>query len=149
MGWLVTAIVASTVVNVASSIKQGKDAKDQANREADQMERDRRLTAVESKQRNNDRVTEYQDARSTNDAIFAFLGRDTTDQSVKAFLAKQQEVAFEDVSRSGLQSRMEQAKLASQANDRRIAGKNAQTASYYEAASSIAGGLYKYKTAKI
>ena len=146
MSWLVTAVVASTVVNVASSIKQGKDAKDQANREADQMERDRRLTAVESKQRNNDRMTEYQDARSTNDAFFAFLGRDATDQSVKAFLAKQQEVAFEDVSRSGLQSRMEQAKLASQANDRRIAGKNAQTASYYEAASSIAGGLYKYKT---
>lgn len=146
MSFVAAAIVASTAISVSSSIKQGKDAKDQANREADQMERDRRLTAVESKQRNNDRMTEYQDARSTNDAFFAFLGRDATDQSVKAFLAKQQEVAFEDVSRSGLQSRMEQAKLASQARDRRIAGKNAQTASYYEAASSISGGLYKYKT---
>ena len=146
MSFVAAAIVASTAISVSSSIKQGKDAKDQANREADQMERDRRLTAVESKQRNNDRMIEYQDARSTNDAFFAFLGRDATDQSVKAFLAKQQEVAFEDVSRSGLQSRMEQTKLASQARDRRIAGKNAQTASYYEAASSIAGGLYKYKT---
>ena len=147
MSWLVTAI-ASTTINVASSLKRGKEAKDQANREAAQMDRDRRLTVVESEQRNNDRMTEYQDARSTNDAFFAFLGRDTTDQSVKAFLAKQQEVAFEDVSRSGLQSRMEQAKLASRANDRRISGKNAETASYYDAASSIAGGLYKYKATK-
>jgi len=147
MSWLVVAI-ASTTINVASSLKRGKEAKDQANREAAQMDRDRRLTVVESEQRNNDRMTEYQDARSTNDAFFAFLGRDTTDQSVKAFLGKQQEVAFEDVATSGLQSRMEQAKLASQANDRRISGKNAETASYYDAASSITGGLYKYKTTK-
>ena len=148
MSWLTTAIVASTVVNVAGQIKAGKAAKDQANREAAQMEQDKQLTAIETQQRNNDRLIEYQDARNTNDAWFAFLGRDSTDQSVKSFLEKQQKVAFEDVARSGFQGRLEQSKLAMQINDRRISGKNAETASYYQAASTIAGGLYSYKTTK-
>tara|TARA_R110000822_G_scaffold309899_1_gene440588 strand:+ start:130 stop:573 length:444 start_codon:yes stop_codon:yes gene_type:complete len=145
MSWLVTAIVGSTALKVGSEINKGKALKAQAGREATQMELDRQLTAVEAQQRNNDRLTEYQDARSSNDAWFAFLGRDTSDLSVKAFLEKQQRVAFDDVARSSLQSRMQQAKLSMQIQDVRISGRNAEKAGYINAATTVLSGLYTYK----
>mgnify|MGYP003652043708 CR=1 FL=1 len=142
MGWLTTAIVASTAISAYSSAKQGENDLAQAKRDKIQYDFDARLSEVQTKQNSNLRISDYQDATSSNEAWFSYLGRDVSaDRSVKAFLEKEQKVAMEDVVRNQFQGRLEANKIRNVGRDALAAGYNARTAGYLNAAATIFNGV--------
>jgi hypothetical protein len=142
MSWVVTAIVASTVITASGQIKQGKDALAQAERDKKQYDLDAQLSEVETKQLSNKRIADYQDATSSNEAWFSYLGRDIQeDRSVNAFFKKQEQIAVEDVVRNELQGRFSATRIRNVGADVLTAGYNARTAGYINAAATVFGSV--------
>ena len=92
------------------------------------------------------RKEEYDLATSANVAAFSAAGRD--DRSVQAFFEKQEELVGQDLGRIARQQSIESMKseMAAMAEKRR--GRNAYTASLFNAAGTIGQGIYQYQTTR-
>ena len=148
MSYVAAAIVASTAISAYSSVKAGKAAKQEANFNAAQMERDMELGRIEATQNATAMAQDYAMSVSANDAFFAFAGRDVTDRSVRAFMERQEEIYSTDIARLASDTNMRAQSVAAMAGAERQRGRNALTAGYLGAAQSIAGGVYQAGTVK-
>ena len=148
MSYVAAAIVASTAISAYSSVKAGKAAKQEANFNAAQMERDMDLGRIEATQNATAMAQDYAQSVSANDAFFAFAGRDVTDRSVRAFMGRQEEINSTDIARLASDTNMRAQSVAAMAGAEPQRGRNALTAGYLGAAQSIAGGIYQAGTVK-
>ena len=142
------AIFASSAVSAYGSVRAGKAAKQEAQFNAAQMERDMELGRIEATQNATAMAQDYAQSVSANDAFFAFAGRDVTDRSVRAFMERQEEIYSTDISRLASDTNMRAQSVAAMAGAERQRGRNALTAGYLGAAQSIAGGIYQAGTTK-
>lgn len=138
-------MLVSAGVSAGGQLMAGKAAKDAAMMNAYNIETERTVGQAEAIQRHNDRLEQYRSNLSANIASFAAKGRDVgQDRSVGAFLEKQKQIAASDTTRSDFMGFMESLKATSEAATVRAEGRAAQTASYIEAFTTLAGGLHKY-----
>ena len=142
------AIFASSAVSAYGSVRAGKAAKQEAQFNAAQMERDMELGRIEATQNATAMAQDYAQSVSANDAFFAFAGRDVTDRSVRAFMERQEEIYSTDIARLASDTNMRAQSVAAMAGAERQRGRNALTAGYLGAAQSIAGGIYQAGTTK-
>ena len=147
MSFVTAAIVIGTGISAYSSVRAGKAAKQEAQFNAAQMERDMELGRIEATQNATAMAQDYAQSVSANDAFFAFAGRDVTDRSVRAFMERQEEIYSTDIARLASDTNMRAQSVAAMAGAERQRGRNALTAGYLGAAQSIAEG--GYRTAKI
>lgn len=131
-----------------SSIKSGKAQKEQAEANAQQMERDMELAKVEAAQNALARSQDYAQSVSSNEAFFAFSGRDISDRSVRAFMERQEEIYSTDISRLASDTEMRAKSAAAQISSEKKRGRNALTAGYLSAAQQFGQGIYDYKKYK-
>ncbi|MBC42971.1 MAG: hypothetical protein CML19_12165 [Pusillimonas sp.] len=148
MSYVAAAIVAGTAISAYGSVKAGKAAKQEANFNAAQMERDMELGRIEATQNATAMSQDYAQSVSANDAFFAFAGRDVTDRSVRAFMDRQEEIYNTDIARLASDTNMRAQSVAAMAGAERQRGRNALTAGYLGAAQTIAGGIYQAGTTK-
>lgn len=127
-----------------SSIKSGKAQKEQAEANAQQLERDMELGRIEATQNALAMSQDYAQSVSSNEAFFAFSGRDISDRSVRAFMERQEEIYSTDISRLASDTEMRAKSAAAMAGAERKRGRNALTAGYLGAAQTIGEGIYKY-----
>ena len=137
------AIFASSAVSAYGSVRAGKAAKQEAQFNAAQMERDMELGRIEATQNATAMAQDYAQSVSANDAFFAFAGRDVTDRSVRAFMERQEEIYSTDIARLASDTNMRAQSVAAMAGAERQRGRNALTAGYLGAAESIAEGGYR------
>lgn len=138
-------MLVSAGVSAGGQLMAGKAAKDAAMMNAYKIETQRTIGEAEAIQRHNDRLEQYRSNLSANIASFAAKGRDVgQDRSVGAFLEKQKQIAADDTTRSDFMGFIESLKATSEAATVRSEGRAAQTASYIEAFTTLAGGLHKY-----
>ena len=143
--WVAAAIFAGTAVQAIGSVKAGKAQKAQADQEAQQLERERALTKIQATQSMTAMAQDYAMATSANEAFFGgILGRDVSDRSLRAFSKKQEEIYSTDVKRLASDSNMRARTLTLSAAATRQSGRNALSASYFNAMSQVAGGIYQY-----
>jgi len=146
MSFVTAAIVIGTGISAYSSVRAGKAAKQEAQFNAAQMERDMELGRIEATQNATAMAQDYAMSVSANDAFFAFSGRDVTDRSVRAFMERQEEIYSTDIARLASDTNMRAQSVAAMAGAERQRGRNALTAGYLGAAQSIAGGIYQART---
>ena len=146
MSFVTAAIVIGTGISAYSSVRAGKAAKQEAQFNAAQMERDMELGRIEATQNATAMAQDYAMSVSANDAFFAFAGRDVTDRSVRAFMERQEEIYSTDIARLASDTNMRAQSVAAMAGAERQRGRNALTAGYLGAAESIAGGIYQAGT---
>jgi len=146
MSFVTAAIVIGTGISAYSSVRAGKAAKQEAQFNAAQMERDMELGRIEATQNATAMAQDYAQSVSANDAFFAFAGRDVTDRSVRAFMERQEEIYSTDIARLASDTNMRAQSVAAMAGAERQRGRNALTAGYLGAAQSIAGGIYQART---
>jgi hypothetical protein len=142
------AMIIGTTVQVIGKVKAGKAAKEESLINAQQMETDKQLSAIQASQAHVARARQFEEAVSTNEAFFAFSGRDVSDMSVKAFLERQKDVYTEDQVAGGIQANADDVRRTVQIGAEKRRGKNALVAGYLGATASAASGAYKYKTNK-
>jgi len=143
MSFVTAAIVIGTGISAYSSVRAGKAAKQEAQFNAAQMERDMELGRIEATQNATAMAQDYAMSVSANDAFFAFAGRDVTDRSVRAFMERQEEIYSTDIARLASDTNMRAQSVAAMAGAERQRGRNALTAGYLGAAQSIAEGGYR------
>ena len=124
----------ATAISAYSSIQAGRTAAGAAEQQAEQMEIDRQMQAVQAQQQSLARVEQYESDMAMNDAIFAMAGRDVSDRSIKAFQRAEAETVQKDITRGFRQSEMEQGRTSMQAAAERARGKNAMRAGLLQAA---------------
>ncbi len=130
-------------IGAVGQIAAGQAAKQAADLNAFNIKTDKVLNEVQAIQRARARKEEYDLATSANIAAFYAAGRDVgSDKSVQAFLERQQELVGDDLGRIARQKSMDamKAEMAAMAEKRR--GRNAYTASLFNAAGTIAQGVY-------
>ena len=139
------AILIGTGIQAVGSVKAGKAQKAQAEQEAKQLERERALTRIQATQSMTAMAQDYAMATSANDAFFAgVLGRDVSDRSLRAFKQRQEEIYSTDVKRLASDTNMRAKILTLSAAATRQSGRNALSASYFNAMGQVAGGIYQY-----
>ncbi len=124
-------------------IAAGQAAREASDLNAFNIKTDKVLNEVQAIQRARARKEEYDLATSANIAAFYGAGRDVgSDKSVQAFLERQQELVGDDLGRIARQKNMDamKAEMAAMAEKRR--GRNAYTASLFNAAGTIAQGVH-------
>jgi hypothetical protein len=137
------------IMTANAQLEEGRQAKATAERNAFNIDTQKKMSQLEAKQRHNDRLELYRSNFSSNVAAFAATGRDVGDynnttqsgSSVAAFLKRQREVATDDTSRSDMMGRAEALKYQAQAASYRAQGRDSLVASRYRAFTSIASGL--------
>jgi hypothetical protein len=146
--FIAAAIIIGTTAQVIGQVKAGKAAKEESLINAQQMETDKQLSAIQASQAHVVRARQFEEAVSANEAFFAFSGRDVSDMSVKAFLERQKDVYTEDQVAGGIQANADDVRRTVQIGAEKRRGKNALVAGYLGATASAASGAYKYKTNK-
>ena len=145
MSYVAAAIVIGTGVNMYGNIQEGKAKKAEAYDAARQLERERELTKIQATQSMTAMAQDYAMATSANEAFFAgVLGRDVSDRSLRAFKQRQEEIYSTDVKRLASDTNMRAKILTLSAAATRQSGKNALSASYFNAMGQVAGGIYQY-----
>jgi len=145
MSFVSAAIVVGTGLSAYGSIRAGKANKAAAYANAAQMERERELTRIQATQNMTAMAQDYAMATSANEAFFAgVLGRDVSDRSLRAFMEQQEETYSTDISRLASDTNMRAKTLTLSAAATRKAGRNALSASYFNAMRQVAGGIYQY-----
>jgi uncharacterized protein YfaS (alpha-2-macroglobulin family) len=128
-------------ISAYSSIQAGRAAAGSAEQQAEQMEIDRQMQAVQAQQQSLARVEQYEADMSMNDAIFAMAGRDVSDRSIKAFQRAEAKTVQKDITRGFAQSEMEQGRTLMQAAAERARGKAAMKAGLLQAVSTTIEGI--------
>ena len=134
----------ATAISAVSSIQAGRAAAGSAEQQAEQMEIDRQMQAVQAQQQSLARVEQYEADMSMNNAIFAMAGRDVSDRSIKAFQRAEAKTVQKDITRGFAQSEMEQGRTLMQAAAERARGKSAMRAGLLKAAGTTAEGISDY-----
>jgi hypothetical protein len=135
-------------VSAYSSIQAGRTAAGSAAQQAEQMEIDRQLQAVQAQQQSIARVEQYESDMAMNDAIFAMSGRDVSDRSIKAFQRAEAKTVQKDIARGFAQSEMEQGRTLMQAAAERARGKSAMQAGLLQAVGTGFKTYSDYKKTK-
>jgi hypothetical protein len=138
----------ATAISAFSSIQAGRAAAGSAEQQAEQMEIDRQMQAVQAQQQSIARVEQYEADMAMNDAIFAMAGRDVSDRSIKAFQRAEAKTVQKDITRGFAQSEMEQGRTLMQAAAERARGKAAMTAGLLQAAGTGFQTYSDYKATK-
>lgn len=136
-------------IGAVGQIAAGAAQKKAAELNAFQIKTDKVTNKAQALQMSRARRDEYDLATSTNIAAFSAAGRDVgEDRSVQVFLERQKELVGQDIGRIARQESMEgmKAELAAMAEKRR--GRNAYTASLFNAAGTMAQGIYQYQTTR-
>ena len=131
----------ATAISAYSSIQAGRAAAGSAEQQAEQMEIDRQMQAVQAQQQSLARVEQYESDMAMNDAIFAMAGRDVSDRSIKAFQRAEAKTIQKDITRGFAQSEMEQGRTLMQAAAERARGKAAMRAGLLQAVGTTAQGI--------
>tara|TARA_R100000353_G_scaffold42949_3_gene34221 strand:- start:4007 stop:4468 length:462 start_codon:yes stop_codon:yes gene_type:complete len=137
-----------TVLSVFSAIQSGRARRAEAEFNRKQLEFKAKMQKLEATEKANLRLRDFDSAQASNLAFAAFIGRDPGDRSMKAFLDRQEEIAYQDV------QALESGALIESSQTRRLAamegvrGRNAIVESYFNAASAITTGLYRYHVYK-
>lgn len=131
----------ATAISAYSSIQAGRAAAGSAEQQAEQMEIDRQMQAVQAQQQSLARVEQYESDMAMNDAIFAMAGRDVSDRSIKAFQRAEAKTIQKDITRGFAQSEMEQGRTRMQAAAERARGKAAIRAGLLQAVGTTAQGI--------
>lgn len=140
----------SAGVSALASIAGGISARRTARLNAFNLGTERVLNEAEATQQSNMRMEAYRSNLSSNIATFAAAGREVgLDRSVGAFLGKQKEVVGEDIKNMEFMKMMRSMKLTSQAHAAVREGRDAQTASYINAFTTMADGISKFNSTKI
>ena len=138
----------ATAISAYSSIQAGRAAAGSAEQQAEQMEIDRQMQAVQAQQQSLARVEQYESDMAMNDAIFAMAGRDVSDRSIKAFQRAEAKTVQKDITRGFAQSEMEQGRTLMQAAAERARGKAAMKAGLLQAVGTTAEGISDYLKTK-
>lgn len=138
----------ATAVSAFSSIQAGRAAAGSAAQQAEQMEIDREMQAVQAQQQSIARVEQYEADMAMNDAIFAMAGRDVSDRSIKAFQRAEAKTVQKDITRGFAQSEMDQGRTLMQAAAERARGKAAMKAGLLQAVGTTAEGISDYLKTK-
>ena len=136
-------------IGAVGQIAAGAAEKRAAELNAFQIKTDKVVNKAQALQMSRARRDEYDLATSTNIAAFSAAGRDVgEDRSVQVFLERQKELVGQDIGRIARQESMEgmKAELAAMAERRR--GREAFTASLFNAAGTMAQGIYQYQTTR-
>lgn len=142
-------MVGLSAVSAAGSIYGGIAAKKSSELNAYQMETDKKFNQAQAMQAAQARREEYDLATASNIASFAAAGRDIAqDRSVEAFLKRQEEILGKDVGRIQNQTNWEDVKSDMAAMAERRRGRNALTASLFQAAGTVGQGIYNYQIVK-
>ena len=134
-------------ISAIGQIAAGDAEKKAADLNAFQIKTDKVLNKAQALQVSRARQDEYDLATAANIGAFYAAGRDVgSDRSVQAFLERQEEIVGQDLGRIARQENTQamKAELASMAEKRR--GRNAYTASLFNAAGTMAQGIYEYST---
>ena len=135
-------------IGALSSIQAGRAAAGSAEQQAEQMEIDRQMQAVQAQQQSLARVEQYESDMAMNDAIFAMAGRDVSDRSIKAFQRAEAKTIQKDITRGFAQSEMEQGRTRMQAAAERARGKSAMRAGLLQAVGTGFQTYSDYKATK-
>lgn len=135
-------------IGALSSIQAGRAAAGSAEQQAEQMEIDRQMQAVQAQQQSLARVEQYESDMAMNDAIFAMAGRDVSDRSIKAFQRAEAKTVQKDITRGFAQSEMEQGRTRMQAAAERSRGKSAMKAGLLQAVGTGFQTYSDYKATK-
>ena len=136
-------------IGAVGQLAAGAAQKKAADLNAFQIKTDKVTNKAQALQMSRARRDEYDLATSTNIAAFSAAGRDVgEDRSVQVFLERQKELVGQDIGRIARQESMEgmKAELAAMAEKRR--GREAFTASLFNAAGTMAQGIYQYQTTR-
>ena len=136
-------------IGAVGQIAAGAAQKKAAELNAFQIKTDKVTNKAQALQMSRARRDEYDLATSTNIAAFSAAGRDVgEDRSVQVFLERQKELVGQDIGRIARQESMEgmKAELAAMAEKRR--GQAAFTSSLFNAAGTMAQGIYQYQTTR-
>jgi len=136
-------------IGAVGQLAAGAAQKKAADLNAFQIKTDKVVNKAQALQMSRARRDEYDLATSTNIAAFSAAGRDVgEDRSVQVFLERQKELVGQDIGRIARQESMEgmKAELAAMAEKRR--GREAFTASLFNAAGTMAQGIYQYQTTR-
>ena len=133
-------------IGAVGQIAAGRAQQQASQLNAFNIKTDKQLNEVQAMQQARARKEEYDLATSANVAAFSAAGRD--DRSVQAFFEKQEELVGQDLGRIARQQSIESMKseMAAMAEKRR--GRNAYTASLFNAAGTIGQGIYQYQTTR-
>lgn len=142
-------MLGGTAISAAGQIYGGMAAKSASELNAYQMETDKKFNQAQAMQAAQARREEYDLATASNIASFAAAGRDIAqDRSVEAFLKRQEEILGKDLGRIQNQTNWEDVKSDMAAMAERRRGRNALTASLFQAAGTVGQGIYNYQTVK-
>ena len=133
-------------IGAVGQIAAGRAQQQASQLNAFNIKTDKQLNEVQAMQQARARKEEYDLATSANVAAFSAAGRDVgADRSVQAFFEKQEELVGQDLGRIARQQSIESMKseMAAMAEKRR--GRNAYTASLFNAAGTIGQGIYQYQ----
>ena len=132
-------------ISAFSQIAAGQAAKESADLNAFNIKTDKALNETQAMQQARARKEEYDLATSANIASFYASGRDVgSDKSVQAFLERQQELVGDDLGRIARQKSMNSMRSEMQAMAEKRRGRNAYTSSLFNAAGTMAQGIYDY-----
>lgn len=136
-------------IGAVGQIAAGQAAKEAADLNAFNIKTDKVLNEAQAMQQARARKEEYDLATSANIAAFYAAGRDVgSDKSVQAFLERQQELVGDDLGRIARQKNMNAMKAEMQAMAEKRRGRNAYTSSLFNAAGTMAQGVYQYQTTR-
>ena len=142
-------ILGLSAVSAAGTIYGGVAGEKSSELNAYQMETDKKFNQAQAMQAAQARREEYDLATASNIASFAAAGRDIAqDRSVEAFLKRQEEILGKDLSRIQNQTNWEDVKSDMAAMAERRRGRNALTASLFQAAGTVGQGIYNYQIVK-
>jgi len=136
-------------IGAVGQIAAGRAQQQASQLNAFNIKTDKKLNEVQAMQQARARKEEYDLATSANVAAFSAAGRDVgADRSVQAFFEKQEELVGQDLGRIARQQSIESMKseMAAMAEKRR--GRNAYTASLFNAVGTIGQGIYQYQTTR-
>ena len=142
-------MIGSSAVGAVGQIAAGRAQQQASQLNAFNIKTDKQLNEVQAMQQARARKEEYDLATSANVAAFSAAGRDVgANRSVQAFFEKQEELVGQDLGRIARQQSIESMKseMAAMAEKRR--GRNAYTASLFNAAGTMAQGIYQHQTTR-
>jgi len=142
-------MIGSSAVSAVGQIAAGRAQQQASQLNAFNIKTDKKLNEVQAMQQARARKEEYDLATSANVAAYYAAGREVgADRSVQAFFEKQEKLVGQDLGRIARQQSIEgmKSEMAAMAEKRR--GRNAYTASLFNAAGTMAQGIYQYQTTR-
>ena len=137
--------VISQVLSFAAKARAAKQARLEAEQQAQDLETKQKENRVIAAEQHNDLVKDSVRINAANLATFGFAGRDVTDRSVKAFLDGYSQDVKTDLNRLDSSAIIRSSRFVTLAERTRQSGKAKSSSIILGAISSFAGNLYANK----